>query len=206
MALLDSEIRRIRAELGVNILTVDAEPYIGVTQLFEQVIQQNVTAGAVTTSSTVVTGSGSPAAVTLTLASATGFNSGDRVIVDVDSLQESATAQNVTGSTVTLLLSLSHSGTYPVTVEGGESLIRAKLKYITTLTGQIQTMATAAGIKSADSGEVEFFSARDSRLKLGPVGALWEQREWEREELAELLGTIYPRKLQRDATQTASIY
>ncbi len=55
MALLDSEIARIKAELGYNLLTTGAVPYIGVTQVFEQVIQQNVLAGAKTTSATVVT-------------------------------------------------------------------------------------------------------------------------------------------------------
>lgn len=206
MALLDSEVRRIRAELGVNVLTVSAEPFISVTQLFEQVIQTHVTAGSSTTSSTaIVATGGDPAVAAITLSDATGFNVGDRVIVDVDGLQEYATARSLSGSVLSVLLSLGHSGTYPVTVEGGESLIRAKLRYIVSLTDKIQTMASAGGVKVADS-DVEFFSPRESMGTLGPAGALWKQREWERKELAELLGIVYPRELMRGAGASISVY
>jgi hypothetical protein len=37
--LTDSEISRLKYETGFNLLTVGAEPYIGVTALFSQVIQ-----------------------------------------------------------------------------------------------------------------------------------------------------------------------
>lgn len=205
MALLDSEIRRIRAELGINILKVTAEPYISITQLFEQVVQANVTAGSTTSSSTaVVATGGDPAAVTLTLVDPTGFNQGDRVIVDVDSIQEAATVRALAGSTISLLLALGHAGTYPVTVEGGESLIRAKLRKIITLEQQIDDLAPAGGIKKAD--DVEFHSPREMRTILGPSFVAWEQREFERRELAALIGIIYPRDAMRRAGSSISVY
>lgn len=205
MSLLDSEIRRIRAELGFNVLKVTAEPYISITQIFEQVVQANVTAGAITTSSTSVTAtSADPAVVALTLADPTGFNAYDRVVVDVDSLQEYATVRSLTGSSISVLLALGHTGTYPVTVEGGESLIRAKLRKIITLETQIDELAPAGAVKKSD--DVEFFSPREMRSILGPAFIAWEQRERERRELAALIGIDYPRDLARAAGSTMSVY
>lgn len=43
MSLLPSELATIRAELGFNVLTIGAEPYIGVTSVFDQVIAPNIT-------------------------------------------------------------------------------------------------------------------------------------------------------------------
>ena len=63
MALTSAEVRRIRYELGYNVLAVGAEPYVGVTQLFEQVIQPYLTAGASTTSSTAVVASSTGAPI-----------------------------------------------------------------------------------------------------------------------------------------------
>lgn len=192
--LLASELARLKAELGINILTLGAEPYIGVTQIFEQVIQPHTTAGSVTSSSTPVTATGGGVAlVTLTIADPTGISAGDSIIVDVDDLQEQATCRNLSGSTIDLLLKLGHAGTYPVVVEGGESLIREKLRFIRALTAKIQKAASAAGLKSTD--DVEFFSARDMNQILGVSGALWEQRERERRELAAVIGMDYPRDM-----------
>lgn len=205
MALLDSEIRRIRAELGINVLKVTAEPYISITQIFEQVVQANVTAGAITTCSTSVAEADTPTVVSLTLADATGFNAYDRVVVDVDSLQEYATVRSISGLTISILLALGHTGTYPVTVEGGESLIRAKLRKIIALEQQIDEMAPAGAVKKADD-DVEFFSPREMRSILGPAFIAWEQREYERRELAELIGIEYPRGLARTAGATMSVY
>lgn len=43
MALLDSELARIKWHLGFNLLDVGATPYIGVAAIFEQVIQPTLT-------------------------------------------------------------------------------------------------------------------------------------------------------------------
>lgn len=184
MALLESEIKRIKYELGYNVLLVGAEPWVGVSQLFEQVVGPYTHAGASTTSSTPVTAvaAGSGAALaSLTLADADGFHALDRVVVDVDDYQEAATVRGVSGSVVTLFLSKAHSGTYPVTVEGGESLVREVLSRIRAASSALgDGGAAAAGVKQVD--EIEFFGNQTRRVELEALRSMW------RDELAMLLG------------------
>lgn len=185
MALLDSEIARCKYELGYNLLTISAEPYIGVARVFELVIQPNLLAGATTTSATAVTAVAAGALaspVTLTLASATGFTAGDRVVIDVDDRQETATVQNVVGSTITLLLSKTHSGTYPVTVERGESVVREILGRLRSIADKLGTnVAQQAGIRRVD--EIEFFSGM-----MGVRREMQRLQDYWRNELASALG------------------
>jgi len=185
VALLDSEIARCKYELGYNLLTIAAEPYIGVARVFELVIQPNMLAGAITTSSTVVTAVAAGALaspVTLTLASVTGFSPGDRVIVDVDDRQEAATVQSVSGSTITLLLSKAHSGTYTLTVERGESIVREILQRLRAIADKLGTAAIQqAGIAKVD--EIEFFKGMQGvRYELQRLQTFW------RNELSSALG------------------
>lgn len=185
MALLTSEIMRIRVELGYNALTVGAEPYIGTAAVFNQVIQTYMQGGAATTSSTTVTAARTPTPVTLTLASATGFTVGDRVAVDVDARYESAIIETLSGSTITVLLTAAHSGTYPVSVEGGEAMVREALRAIASCKAQLTGSGLrSAGLKRAD--EVEFYATdkgRSSRL----ADLRRELATW-RDELAGVLG------------------
>ena len=160
MSLLPSEIARLKYELGFNVMSVGAEPYIGVAALFEQVIQPYLSAGAVTTSATAVVAATTPTLATLTLASATGVAEGAAVIIDVDSLQERATVRSLSGASMGVLVSKAHSGTYPVTVEGPESIIRALLRKLQALSGLgaegiIDEALDTAGVKKVD--EIEFF-------------------------------------------------
>ena len=186
MALLDSEIARCKYELGYNLLTIGAEPYIGVARVFELVIQPNLLAGSTTTSATVVTAvtAGALASpVTLTLASATGFSSGDRVVIDVDDRQEAATVQNVAGSTITVLLSKAHTGTYPVTVERGESIVREILGRLRDIANKLGTsVVQQVGIKKVD--EIEFYGGNvySVRREMQRMQDFW------REELSSALG------------------
>jgi hypothetical protein len=194
MALHTSEITRIKYELGFSVLSLGAEPYIGITQLFENVIAPYTLSGASTTSSTTVTAAADPRVpepVILVLASGTGFASGDRVVVDVDGRQETATAQAVSGASVSLLLALPHTGTYPVTVEGGESIIRELLRQIRAATDKLIKALGVAGVKKVD--EVEFFSPSEMMKILGSFGALWQARDMLRRELAGVLGIDYLR-------------
>lgn len=181
MALLDSEVWRIRYELGYPVLTVDAQPYVGYVSLFDQIIQPYLSAGASTTSTTAVVAASSPTPVTLTLASATGFAVGARVVVDVDSRQEVATAQNLSGTSLTLLLSLAHTGTYPVTVEAGESIVRELLRRITDVKVEMGATFGEGSLKKVD--EVEFYQASGNVF-----GQLGDQLMYWREELAAALG------------------
>lgn len=188
MALTTGEVRRLKAELGYNVLSSGAEPYVGVDQLFEQVISPYMTAGAVTTSSTSVEAATTPTPVTLTLASASGFSQFDRVVVDCDALQEIATVRSVSGSTISVVLSLAHDGTYPVTVEGGESLVRQILNKLDRLGNSLGfDAADSAGIKKVD--EIEFFGGGGGDA----ASELRSLREYWRRELASILGVPYLR-------------
>lgn len=187
MALLTSEIERIRVELGYNALTVGAEPYVSYVAVFDQIIAEYLQGGASTTSSTAVTAVTPPtssAQVTLTLALITGFHAGDRVAVDVDARYESATVQSVSGSTITLLLAGTHSGTYPVTVEGGEMIVREALRDIAACKAERREARGMAGLKRLD--EVEWHATAK-----GGSSALAEYRRELmelRDELAAALG------------------
>ena len=106
--------------------------------------------GAATTSSTTVTSATTPTPVTLTLASATGFTVGCRVAIDVDARYESAIIET---------LSAAHAGTYPVSVEGGESIVREALRAIAACKAQlVGSGLRSAGLKRAD--EVEFYATQ----------------------------------------------
>jgi len=192
MALLQSELVRLKAELGYGVLTNSAAAYVQTTALFEQVVAVYLTGGAVTTATTTVAAADTPTPVTLTLASATGFAAGALVYVDVDARQESATVQAVSGSTITLLLSLAHGpGSYPVTVEGGEAIVREILGRLRALggagvaTGAAVAEATGSGgVKKVD--EVEFFGTTEAST--AAFTSLQKQRMYWRDELASVLG------------------
>jgi len=183
MALNQSEVQRIRYELGYNVLAAGAEPYIGVHAVFDQVIAVYLKAGASTTSSTAVVAAAAPAPVALTLTSAIGFAAGCSVVVDVDARQEVATVQSLAGAVATVLLSLAHAGTYPVSVEGGESMVREILGRLRTIASRLGGGAIdAAGVKKVD--EIEFFAGSPD----AQATALRGQQTYWRCELAGLLG------------------
>lgn len=195
MALTDSEIQRIRYELGYPNLNTAAEPYIGIVAVFDSVIKPYTLGGAETTSSTPVTAATSPTPQTLTLSSATGFAAGQVVIIDVDSRQERATIQSLSGASMTVQLSLAHSGTYPVVVEGGESIIREILQRLRLLAsgmngrpGELAAIAARLGLKKVD--DVEFFGGGNTLASQGvdPLSQLLALREYWRDELASTLG------------------
>lgn len=204
MALLTSELRRIKSHLGYNVLASGAEPYIGVHAVFEQVVGVYCTAGAVTSSATAVTAATSPTPVTLTLTSPTGFSQFDRVIVDVDDRQEAATVSLLSGSTIVVQLVKTHSGTYPVTVEGGESIVRdllRKLDLIDRPGAIFEKSASTAGIKKVD--EIEFATDAGSTSRIKEVEAL---RAYWRQELADALGVQNLRAIRRGGSGALSVY
>lgn len=182
MALLASEAARIKSELGYSVLTSGAIPYRDVWSTFDEVIQNYVQSGATTTSATPVTSTGAVQQVTLALASATGFSSGAAVVVDVDSLQERATIQNLSGTSCTVLLKLAHSGTYPVTVEGGETLVRAYLRQLVSIADKLAAGWDTAGVAQVD--EVRFHAPKDGLTNLH---LLRQEQTRLRNELAAIL-------------------
>jgi len=202
MALLDSELRRIKYELGYNVLDVGAEPYIGVHAVFDQVIQTYMNSGATTTSTTVVVVASEATPVTLTLASGTDFTAGVRVIIDVDSRQEEATVQSIAGADITVLLKLAHTGTYPVTVEDGESIVRSILRSLDKVSGALSGYGTvdAAGLSKVDEIEFKHNSQASRTLELQGQQSYW------RDELASVLGVVNLRSSRSSAGSTCSLY
>lgn len=193
MALLTSEVDLIRYELGWSALTTGAEPYIGIAAIFDRVMVPYLRAGLITSSATAVTASPTPALVTLTLASVSGTNTqgdavavhvGDRLVVDVDSRQESATVESISSLNVSLLLSNAHTGTYSVTVEGGEALLRSILRKCRAAAQALEDAMLNAGIKKVD--EIEFFPSKSTGGST-MFEDLKVQRQYWRNELYRLL-------------------
>lgn len=201
MALLDSELARIKAELGYNVLTTGAVPYIGVSQVFEQVIKQNVLSGASTTSSTAVTAASTATVVSLTLASGTGFSTGDRVVVDVDDFQEIATARSVSGVALSVALKKAHTGTYTVTVEGGETIVRENLARIRETKDKLASQFGSGALKKVD--EVEFYQVAGN---VSAFGVLGQNLMWWREQLAACLGLTPMWQVRASGAQQMSVY
>lgn len=202
MALLDSEVQRIRAELGYNLITASGAPWISTTQAFEQIIQPYLSAGAATTSATAVTAATTATPVALTLASATGFTVGDRVAIDVDDRQETATIQILSGSVITVMLTKAHAGgssSYPVTVEGGESIARELLKKIRDTKTQMSTVFGTGALKKVD--EIEWYGTTATQF-----GILGSQLSFWREELAAVLGIPSMWSRRRAAGATLAVY
>jgi len=187
MSLLNSEISRVKTELGYNELSLSALPYAidGITQIFSQIVQPYLNAGELNYSATAVAAQSTPTLVTLTLNKApTAMMVGDRIVVDQDSAQEFAHATAVTSNTVTLALQNAHNGTFPLTVEGGESTARYCLRQCISIADRIGRAASRAGVQKAD--EVTFFAS--TATQNGVIDDLIKlQRHW-RNELASALG------------------
>lgn len=182
MTPLLSEARRVRFELGYNVMSSGVEPFINTFETLDTILQTYLTAGAITTSATAVSAAAVATPSTLTLTSSTGFADGEMVWIDVDARQESATVQSLSGSGMTVLLTKEHSGAYPVTVDGGETIIRDILTKLRNLAEELGGSAVvAAGIEQAD--EIRFSvggQARDSKLR--------ELQMFWRDQLAGALG------------------
>lgn len=198
MPLTPGELDRIRAELGYNVLNVGAEPFIGVHAVFSQVIQPYLREGADTASSTAVTAATAGAFVTLTVTDPTGFVLHERVAVDVDDAFEMATVRSVAGSAIGLSLKKAHSGTYPVTIDGGLMIVRQCLSGIFKTNELIEELDGTGALKQVD--EIGFYDSRGkSRLEL-----LNDQLEHWRDRLASSLGI--PRKKPGAAGGCVSLY
>lgn len=183
MALLQGELTRLKVELGYNALLIGAEPFIGITQLFDLVILPYLSAGAITTSTTTVVASSPPALTAITLTSPTGFAAGARVVIDVDVRQETVTVESLSGSVLSALTSLAHSGVYNLTVEGGESIIREYLRYIRDVKAQMALAFGTGALKAVD--EIQWYDVKGAQTLFGNLG---DQLMYWRTELASALG------------------
>lgn len=182
MALLDSEIQRIRYELGYNVLSVGAEPYVSYHALFDMVIKTYLNAGAKTSSTTYCAAAADPATPelhTIVLADATGFAEGQRIWLDSEARQECVELVTLSGTSAKFFSTKAHGesgGTlkYVVTVEGGEAIIREILSEIRAVRAQLglagaanasasaAILASSGGLKRVD--EIEFFAASGSSV------------------------------------------
>lgn len=201
MALLDSEIQRIRFELGYTVLGVNSEPYVEYFGTIDRIVALYLNAGATTTSSTTVAASDTLTQRTLTLASATGFVAGATIYVDVLPQQERAVIQSVSGSNVVVYLQKAHVGSYPVTVDGGESIIREKLAQLYAIDEKISAALNTAGLKRVD--DIEFYGGTKATSQAVMLSQL---RDMRRDELASALGVVNLHRLRRGGSQSFSVY
>lgn len=204
MALSDTEIDRIRYHCGYNLLEAGAELYIGnVDAVFDTVIQTYARTGPTTTSSTAVVAAAAPTPATLTLADATGFDPVERVVVDVDSRSEVATVQSKTGSDITLLLTLAHTGTYPLAVFSGEAQIRYLLNKCEELENRKGSSGTqgAAGLKRVDEVWFDNSSGRNSVYR-----SVADQLMGWRDSLCQALNVVNLWRERQQAGQQISLY
>jgi hypothetical protein len=182
MPLQPNEVQRLKQELGFNQLTLGAEPYIGITQYFEQIVLPNLQDSGLTSSSTTVAASGTPALVTLQLLSATSFTPMCRAVVDVDENQETAQVSSVVNNSIALFLSLAHAGTYPVAVEGGLSMVRDYLRKLRNVAVTLEKVPSRAGVQKVDTIGLETKAGQATQLDT----LLAAQKNW-RAELCQML-------------------
>lgn len=201
MALLDSEIQRIRYELGYTLLDVNSEPYVEYFGTINRIVALYLNAGATTTSSTTVAVADVLTQRTLTLASATGFVAGATIYVDVLPQQERAVIQSVSGSNVVVYLQKAHVGSYPVTVDGGESIIREKLAQLYAIDEKLSAALNTAGLKRVD--DIEFYGGTKATSQAVMLSQL---RDMRRDELASALGVVNLHRLRRGGSQSFSVY
>jgi hypothetical protein len=201
VALLDSEIQRIRFELGYTVMGVNSEPYVEYFGTIDRVISLYLNAGATTTSSTSVTAATTPTQRTIVLASATGFVAGATIYVDVLPVQERAIIQSISGTSIVVYLQKAHAGSYPVTVDGGESIIREKLAQLYDIDVKTSAAINTAGLKRVD--DIEFYggTTATSQAKM-----LQQLRDLRRDELASALGVVNLYKLRKGYGQCVSLY
>ena len=193
MATLNAdEMNRIKLEVGDTVMGYGAVAHFGVRSIYD-VIRDNVSSSSVaaTTSTTTVSAAGP---TTITLASATGYEAGQRLVLDVDDARETVTLRSLSGASASVVCTKTHSGTYPVEVESALTLVRGILSDLVTLEQQGRSMVGSVGIKRVD--EVEWFGASEGG---SPLVQLQHRRSALRMELAELcgIGWIYREVLSR---------
>lgn len=154
--LTEAELMRIRAELFDNVLDIGAVPMIDIHAVYTSVIQPNLSSSstAATTCSTTVSAAGP---TTLTLGSVSGLTAGvSRIVIDSDESREVCTVRNISGLTVSVICKRTHSGTYPVEIESGLTIVRGIIADLESLDQVQRNNVSSAGVKRVD--EIEFFS------------------------------------------------
>lgn len=201
MALRNEEILRLKYELGYNVTGIGAEVYITYTAVFDRAIQPYLIDVA-TTSSTAVTAVTGGASTTIVLAAnpasttstqSLSFVVGSNVVVDVGVSQETSVIAALSGLSATLTLSLAHSGTYPVLLQGAEQTIRDIFTRLDTIKSEMTYVAPkTAGVEQVD--EIRLFPRTKKRGDtMDKFASLMWQRDEARRDLAGALGIPYLR-------------
>ncbi len=178
--LTDDEIARIKLEAVDTVLSYGAIPYFGVRSIYD-VIRDNVNSSSVTptTSATAITAAGP---TTITLASATGYAAGQRIVIDCDDAREVVTIRSLSGAVASIVATKTHGGIYPIEVESALTIVRGMLSDLVTLEqSQRAQVNSALGLKRVD--EVEWNTDNG-----GIAAAFHRQRTLLRTELAEVCG------------------
>lgn len=162
-----AEIEATRFHLGYGNILVGGYPYTpdGFRELFAQVIQPNLQAGAETSATTAIAAGASVAVTPLDM---TGIAPYARLVVDVGPAQEIVTVAVVTLTTFTATFANAHAAAgYPIAVESGVTRLRALLASLTTCHARIQspTIANRAGISKVDEIEFQTFNGKNLALR-----------------------------------------
>lgn len=206
MAFSFGDVQRLKWELGYNAVNIGAEAYVlnSYVAVFDAAIAPYlIDQGSTSTSTVTASSTGAPSNTTVTVAAnpnVTGaqianvygqiFQVGTKIVVDVGPQQETdVVIQAISGLVLTVALQNAHGPTqFPVVLQGGEHIARDILSRLDVLNTQIKGYAPAvAGLSQAD--EAKFYAAqRGRRGQLDTFGALMEQRDMARRDLAALLG------------------
>ena len=155
--LTEDEMERIKAELYVHVLDTGAAPYFNFPAAFD-VVRDHVTSSTVasTTSTTTVSAAGP---TTITLASATGYVAGQRIVIDCDEAREVVTIRSLAGAEASVVCKKTHSGTYPIEVESGLTIVRGIMADIESVDQSQRGGVDSVGVKRVD--EIEFFGLNE---------------------------------------------
>jgi hypothetical protein len=202
MAFTSAEIWEIKRELGYNLLQTGATAYVGVSQLLETVVNENIDAEISTTATlaTPISQASTPTPQTLTLADATSFSAGAIVGVDVDTRFERVAIQSKTGSDVVVQLKEAHSGTIPVALDGPIPLVREVLRKIREVKEEMGSTFGEGPLKKVD--EIEWYEGNGTDT----FGRLGDQLAYWRAELSAMLATPNLWERRAEGRRTVSIY
>lgn len=204
MAFTTGELVRIRAELGFNVLTSGAAPWVNVTAYFETIVQNYITAGASTTSSTAVDATDEPTLTNIDLDDATDFHAGDRVWIGVGDAQETSIVQNVNANTIALKLTKQQVGTYPVYVDGGEQIVRDILERIRACKVEMSGTFGEGALKRVD--EIEFYQVGSSSSGNTLFDSIAHTLMYWRDELASVLGVANMWRRKESSGSSIAVY
>lgn len=156
--LTDDEIKRIGAELGIDVLAPLAFPYAGAFTSYMTIIRDYVQSSSVAsvTCSTTVSAAGP---TLLTPSSTTDFVALTKIVLDADAQRETVTLRAISGGQFSVVCRKAHSGTYPIEVESGLTLVRGLLADLALLEEIERDGWPSLGLKRVD--EVEWFGASE---------------------------------------------